>query len=400
MTTPRIDELLQQCTVKLSVPENGQVGTGFFIAPGYILTCEHVVRRATTATVGYQNNDDYGTATVEQVFAESDIALLRFEPPEALPCVLLSADGPMVGDQVSTFGYPYRYDDDGMPWKGIPALLTMEGTTGDGYLQLSLGNVLPGMSGGALLNRRTGQVCGMLKFTRDETSLMGGGGVMASTIARCMPEVMAAQRQFHQQDGRWQQLLPEMGQPNQLSINQTVDGDQTIVVGSTSGNTTIIGTQIVSPQSPGLTGIPSNLQERGSRTFVARETQTLEDLHEKLQTSQALAITALQGMGGIGKTEMAVQYAQQYKGQYPSGVCWLSARGAEVGTQLVNFAVSVLGLPQPEGELADQVRYVWNRWPRRDAGERVLLIYDDVADQVNADGEKINAYDTIKVALP
>ncbi|MEM8611338.1 MAG: trypsin-like serine protease [Cyanobacteria bacterium P01_H01_bin.105] len=44
MSNPRIDELLQQCTVKLSMSENGQVGTGFLIAPSYILTCEHVVR--------------------------------------------------------------------------------------------------------------------------------------------------------------------------------------------------------------------------------------------------------------------------------------------------------------------------------------------------------------------
>ncbi|MEO0430990.1 MAG: serine protease [Cyanobacteria bacterium J06656_5] len=113
MSKIRIDELLQQCTVKLSVPATGQVGTGFFIAPGYILTCEHVVRGAAAATVGYKDNEDYAMATVEQIFWDQDIAVLQFEPPEDLPCVLLSTDGPEVGDQISTFGYPYRFDDDG-----------------------------------------------------------------------------------------------------------------------------------------------------------------------------------------------------------------------------------------------------------------------------------------------
>ncbi|MEM1240642.1 MAG: tetratricopeptide repeat protein [Cyanobacteria bacterium P01_H01_bin.26] len=348
----RIDELLQQCTVKLSVPENGQFGTGFFIMPGYILTCEHVVRGAAAATVSYKQNENYTTATVEQIFADKDVALLRFEPSEDLPCVLLSTDVPEVGSQISTFGYPYRYDDDGIPWQAIPALLIMEGTTGNEppYLQLSLGNVLPGMSGGPLLNRATGQVCGMLKFTRDDHSVMGGGGVSGSTIAQCIPDVIEAQQWFHQQDGRWRDALPKEQQTS-------------------------------SPPK----GISNNLQERGSSNFVGRN-QTLKELHEKLQPGQTLAITALQGMGGIGKTEMAVQYAQRYKSHYPSGVCWLSARGAEVGTQLVKFAVTVLGLTQPEGELADQVQSVWNWWPRQDNGERVLLIYDDVADYGDIEG--------------
>ena len=38
----RLDELLQACTVKIAVPGQGW-GTGFFVAPGVILTCAHVV---------------------------------------------------------------------------------------------------------------------------------------------------------------------------------------------------------------------------------------------------------------------------------------------------------------------------------------------------------------------
>ena len=36
----RLDELLQECSVKITVP--GGWGTGFFVAPGLILTCDHV----------------------------------------------------------------------------------------------------------------------------------------------------------------------------------------------------------------------------------------------------------------------------------------------------------------------------------------------------------------------
>lgn len=37
-----LTDLLNRCTVKLSVPGKGH-GTGFFVAPGLILTCGHVV---------------------------------------------------------------------------------------------------------------------------------------------------------------------------------------------------------------------------------------------------------------------------------------------------------------------------------------------------------------------
>ncbi|MEL6331169.1 MAG: trypsin-like peptidase domain-containing protein [Cyanobacteria bacterium J06626_26] len=70
MTKIRIDELLQQCTVKLSVLENGQVGTGFFIAPGYILTCNHVVHNAQTCSVRYRETENFATAEVVIIAVE------------------------------------------------------------------------------------------------------------------------------------------------------------------------------------------------------------------------------------------------------------------------------------------------------------------------------------------
>ncbi|MGD1948907.1 MAG: tetratricopeptide repeat protein [Leptolyngbyaceae cyanobacterium] len=336
MSNLRIDELLKQCTVKLSVSENGQVGTGFLVAPGYILTCEHVVRGAAAATVGYKNNDDYGMATVEKVFADKDVALLQFEPPEDLPCVLLDTRVPEVGGEISTFGYPYRYEDDGTPWKGIPALLTMEGTTGDEppYLQLSLGNVLPGMSGGALLDRTTGHVCGMLKFTRDEHSLLGGGGVMSSTIAQCIPEVIEAQRQFHEQSPLWREAKP-------------------------------------------FQSIVENLPQNKAQAFKGRE-KALGDLHTQVENGGAVAIMSIRGMGGVGKTELALQYADRYRDSYPGGICWLAARESNIGTGLVQYAKARLGLTPPDDvDLPQQVAYCWQQWP---GDGDVLVVYDDVTD--------------------
>lgn len=83
-------------------------------------------------------------------------------------------------------------------------------------------------------------------------------------------------------------------------------------------------------------------------------------------------------MGGIGKTELAWQYAdrQRQVGTYPGGICWLRAR-EEVGTQIVSFARSCLDLEPPEDqELLERVAWCWHRWNSGNA----LIVFDDVQD--------------------
>ena len=63
-------------------------------------------------------------------------------------------------------------------------------------------------------------------------------------------------------------------------------------------------------------GIPHNLSYSGVEQFVGREDK-LELLHQELSDCQQIVITALAGMGGIGKTELALQYALRYNG------CWV-----------------------------------------------------------------------------
>ena len=55
-------------------------------------------------------------------------------------------------------------------------------------------------------------------------------------------------------------------------------------------------------------GIPQNLPLSGVVKFVGRE-EAMTQIAEKLRGGQTVAISSVSGMGGVGKTELALQYA-------------------------------------------------------------------------------------------
>jgi NB-ARC domain len=120
--------------------------------------------------------------------------------------------------------------------------------------------------------------------------------------------------------------------------------------------------------------IPNNVPRSGVAKFIGCEPE-LEQLHTYLQQSNLISLLALEGMAGVGKTELVIQYIHKYSSLYEGGICWLFAREFNIGTQIVGFAQSQLNLKVPEGlELPDQVAFCWRNWRMGD----VLLVLDDV----------------------
>ena len=204
----RVENLLQQCTVKLSLPGRMGWGTGFFVAPEWILTCAHVVKKAEgePVQVRWQTQENWSQAVVEELRPDPyDLALLRVRLPtdDYPPCVYL--DGAIQSrDLLHLFGYPDQEFDN-----GCPVTCNCEGFTGDepGLIKFKLGQVRPGMSGAPLLNQRTGKVCGMVKFTRDRSFDLGGGAVPTTAILEQFPQLRELQEKFHQRDRRWRDLV-------------------------------------------------------------------------------------------------------------------------------------------------------------------------------------------------
>ena len=211
----QLEQLLQRCTVKLSIPGKIGWGTGFFVAPGLILTCHHVVKDAPNSLIKvcWQNQEDFAEAIIERSLSEFDLALLRFSPPVAdLPCVYLD-ESVESRDSLYTYGYPDDFS------RGAPVIGECRGLTGDEppLILFRAAQVRPGLSGSPLLNQRTGKVCGIIKFTLDRSRELGGGAVPTSEILSQFPELEELQQAFHHRDNRWTKLLPRPSSLTRLS---------------------------------------------------------------------------------------------------------------------------------------------------------------------------------------
>ena len=208
--------LLYACTVRISVPRLSQ-GTGFFVAPGMILTCAHVVEAAqkSDAPIEVSWNGQTTNARISQFrnLSYPDLALLQVDLAQH-PCVLLHSEVEPFS-QLYSYGYP---DGD---TNGASTTFDCEGWAGERQelLKFKLGRVRPGMSGSPLLNRETGCVCGMVQITLDRNIDLGGKAILSKVVLREFPELETQQKQFHQRDRRWWDLLtPQQRQQTRLQI--------------------------------------------------------------------------------------------------------------------------------------------------------------------------------------
>lgn len=115
--------------------------------------------------------------------------------------------------------------------------------------------------------------------------------------------------------------------------------------------------------------VPSRLPD-----FVGREAW-LEKLHEALTRDDRVGLVAIQGLPGIGKTQLAIEYASRHADEYDL-VWWVPCDDAEAAHGAMTDLAARVGVTRESDgrhytELFDVLR-------RRQRFERWLLIFDNV----------------------
>ncbi len=110
--------------------------------------------------------------------------------------------------------------------------------------------------------------------------------------------------------------------------------------------------------------------------FTGRE-ELLSHLRQQLQTGQPSALSqpqAISGLGGIGKTQIALQYARQYSNDYQA-VLWVRAESHETLTSSFVEIATSLNLPQRDEQDQTITVQAVKRWLQ--SNHSWLLILDN-----------------------
>ena len=208
LTGDPVEDAVAACVVRVAGAVDGSRGSGFFVAPGLVLTCAHVVGRGRVVVSNDLAEDTH--ATVEKYsLGGADLALIRTslrpsnqtgraEDPR-LAYVGLS-DALRLGDHVAALGFPIQsgqhywsriegtveqldHQHPHAPWRDGPRLIRFRNA-----------QVEPGFSGAPLLNVETGMVVGVVTTTINPHDTLGGLAAPASRLLQEVEAVREAQR--------------------------------------------------------------------------------------------------------------------------------------------------------------------------------------------------------------
>jgi tetratricopeptide (TPR) repeat protein/transcriptional regulator with XRE-family HTH domain len=120
-----------------------------------------------------------------------------------------------------------------------------------------------------------------------------------------------------------------------------------------------------------------NVPYRRNPFFTGRE-NILSNLYAMLQNSQSAALTqaqAISGLGGIGKTQIAIEYAYRYLDEYQA-ILWVTASSREAFTADFVKLAALLDLPEQYEQDQEFMVSAVKRW--LSTHKRWLLILDNV----------------------
>ncbi|KAF2739536.1 TPR-like protein [Polyplosphaeria fusca] len=115
--------------------------------------------------------------------------------------------------------------------------------------------------------------------------------------------------------------------------------------------------------------------ERNIEQFVGRE-ECIENIDKMFAEPKNTALVALHGLGGVGKTQVALELAHRWKQFFPQfSIFWVSATTAERFNEGLQGILDVLEIPHSTDT---NIRVAVGEWLRDKNNGRWLLVVDNV----------------------
>jgi hypothetical protein len=325
--------LFRQCVVRISDGEGGFRGTGFFAAPGRVVTCGHVVYGAAQLRVRWQGRQTSANVTGAAPPLESvddpgryplpDLAVLEVSGDAAEwdhPCVWLASEPLALGRGAAGLylaGYTIEHGTD-PELTGVTAEFeSLVGEGADTFYKLKRGQVKLGLSGSPLLDLRTQAVAAIAESTRGKGAELGGFAVPIGALAAAFPSVASANLEFHARDERWEHaaeaeriLTAERGRLRlRPPVVELPPGEQVSAATALQPRHAVVG-------------------------YVGRE-QLLGDLigwcEREPANGEPTELWFVTGAGGFGKTRLAVEACRDAEARgWTAGLLPLGAGDSQV----------------------------------------------------------------------
>lgn len=329
---------LAKCVARIYAGD--ATGTGFFVAPGQLLTCAHVMAAAkgkpARLRVEYAGTV-YAARLLRMLDGPfPDLALLSVDVPNH-PVVLLSPEV-APGTRLYAFGFTERYPG------GEPTTVEYEGQARldleSGLMKFKGGQIIPGLSGAPLLNMDNWAIAGIVKSTRDRASDLGGGGVSSQTILEVLPEITPLQRKFHSSDKRWMEASQQQRERGDAGVKAEVGLGQRL-----------------SPYAGEIHNfVDAYLGTRERAVPFGGREKELESLDRWLTDAAAAPYALIVAQAGRGKSALLAQWAHSLRKSKRVQVVFIPVSiRFETALSSVTFSVLAAGLAEAFGETSKNI---------------------------------------------
>ena len=221
--------LLRDCLVQITGEELS--GSGFFAAPGLVVTCAHVVGRSRAVVVRHSTSVWEGTVRYSSappghggLWPYPDLAVVEVPAATGLQaCAWLDQRTPSLRSFLQIVGFSEVYQHELQQTSASP---TFDGIHDLGGQMLLLGGreVPSGMSGGPVLNLTTGGVCGVAKASRLKGADMGGLAVPIWALRETDPAIyrrlIRAHDRFFAEEQEWAVACDALEQSKSHGLHQ------------------------------------------------------------------------------------------------------------------------------------------------------------------------------------